>query len=86
MTAGLADHALMVLQSAPPAADDGGIPAMLLAVFDDKVQSVAVVGGMLFATILGVFLIPVFYVIVAWVSAKLGTLKQAKKKTPVDYM
>ena len=24
----------------------GGIPAMLLAVFDDKVQSVAVVGGM----------------------------------------
>ena len=49
-------------------------------------MGVAVVGGMLFATILGVFLIPVFYVIVAWVSAKLGTLKQAKKKTPVDYM
>ena len=36
----------MVLESAPPAADDGGIPAMLLAVCDDKVQSVAVVGGM----------------------------------------
>ena len=46
VTAGLADHALVVLESAPPAADDGGIPAMLLAVFDDKVQSVAVVGGM----------------------------------------
>ena len=49
-------------------------------------MGVAVVGGMLFATILGVFLIPVFYVIVAWISAKLGTLKQAKKKTPLDYM
>ena len=49
-------------------------------------MGVAVVGGMLFATILGVFLIPVFYVIVEWIAAKLGMLKQAKKKTPVDYM
>ena len=49
-------------------------------------MGVAVVGGMLFATILGVFLIPVFYVIVEWIVAKLGMFKQAKKKTPVDYM
>ena len=49
-------------------------------------MGVAVVGGMLFATILGVFLIPVFYVIVEWFSAKLGMLKQRRKKTPVDYM
>ena len=31
----------------------------------------AVVGGMLFATCLGIFLIPVLYVIVVWVSLKL---------------
>ena len=49
-------------------------------------MGVAVVGGMLFATILGVFLIPVFFVIVEWIAAKLGMLKQAKKKTPTDYM
>ena len=49
-------------------------------------MGVAVVGGMLFATILGVFLIPVFFVIVEWFSAKLGMLKQKRKKTPIDYM
>ena len=49
-------------------------------------MGVAVVGGMLFATSLGIFLIPVFFVITEWVAAKLGFLKQAKKKRPLDYM
>ncbi len=49
-------------------------------------MGVAVVGGMLFATSLGIFLIPAFFVIVEYISAKMGILKKAKKKTPVDYM
>jgi HAE1 family hydrophobic/amphiphilic exporter-1 len=35
----------------------------------------AVVGGMLFATCLGIFLIPVLYVIVVWVAMKLAGKK-----------
>ena len=46
----------------------------------------AVVGGMLFATSLGIFLIPVFFVIMEMISAKIGFFKQAKKKSPRDYM
>ncbi|MBQ1914753.1 MAG: efflux RND transporter permease subunit, partial [Selenomonadaceae bacterium] len=38
-------------------------------------MGVAVVGGMLFATSIGVFLIPVFYVIVEWIAGKLGGKK-----------
>ena len=49
-------------------------------------MGVAVVGGMLFATSLGIFLIPAFFVIVEYISAKLGLLKKARKKTPIDYM
>ncbi|MBR3456799.1 MAG: efflux RND transporter permease subunit, partial [Selenomonadaceae bacterium] len=39
-------------------------------------MGVAVVGGMLFATSLGIFLIPVFFVITEWIAAKLGMVKQ----------
>ena len=39
-------------------------------------MGVAVVGGMLFATALGIFLIPVFYVIVDWIAGKLGGKKK----------
>lgn len=49
-------------------------------------MGVAVVGGMLFATALGIFLIPVFFVATEWVAAKLGLFKQQKKKTTADYM
>ena len=49
-------------------------------------MGVAVVGGMLFATSLGIFLIPVFFVIVEWVAEKLGIMKQDKRKSSVDYM
>ena len=49
-------------------------------------MGVAVVGGMIFATSLGIFLIPVFFVITEYIAAKMGILKQAKKKTPADYM
>lgn len=38
-------------------------------------MGVAVVGGMLFATSIGVFLIPVFYVIVEWIAGKLSGKK-----------
>ena len=41
---------------------------------------------MIFATALGIFLIPVFFVITEYIAAKMGILKQAKKKTPADYM
>ena len=46
----------------------------------------AVVGGMLFATTMGIFLIPVFFVITEWVAAKLGFMKQDAQKTSEDYM
>ena len=49
-------------------------------------MGVAVVGGMLFATSLGIFLIPAFFVIVEYISAKMGMLKQERKKKPTDYI
>ena len=49
-------------------------------------MGVAVVGGMLFATAMGIFLIPVFFVITQWVAQKLGTFKQARKRRATDYM
>lgn len=49
-------------------------------------MGVAVVGGMVFATSLGIFLIPVFFVIVEYIAAKFGGLHQSKKKTSADYM
>jgi len=49
-------------------------------------MGVAVVGGMLFATALGIFLIPVLFVITEWVASKLGFMKQEKKRTSIDYM
>ena len=49
-------------------------------------MGVAVVGGMLFATSLGIFLIPVFFVITEWIAMKLGMAKQERHKRPTDYM
>lgn len=49
-------------------------------------MGVAVVGGMLFATAMGIFLIPVFFVATEWVAAKLGIVPKARKKTSIDYM
>ena len=49
-------------------------------------MGVAVVGGMLFATGLGIFLIPVFFVIVEWIAEKFGFMKQERKKSSIDYM
>ncbi len=49
-------------------------------------MGVAVVGGMLFATMLGVFIIPVLFVITEYVAKKLGFMKQDRHKSSVDYM
>ncbi|HCB92671.1 MAG TPA: hydrophobe/amphiphile efflux-1 family RND transporter [Selenomonas sp.] len=49
-------------------------------------MGVAVVGGMLFATAMGIFLIPVFFVITQYIASKLGGIKQERKKSPIDYM
>lgn len=49
-------------------------------------MGVAVVGGMLFATSLGIFFIPVFFVITEYIAAKLGIMKQERKKSSLDYM
>lgn len=49
-------------------------------------MGVAVVGGMLFATGLAIFIIPAFYVMTELISSKTGIRKQAKKKTPTDFM
>ena len=49
-------------------------------------MGVAVVGGMLFATAMGIFLIPVFFVATEWLAAKLGITPKTKKKTSIDYM
>ncbi len=49
-------------------------------------MGVAVVGGMLFATSLGIFLIPVFFVIVEFVAEKFGFMKQERRKSSIDYM
>ena len=49
-------------------------------------MGVAVVGGMLFATTLGIFIIPVLFVITEWFAKKLGFMKQEKQKSSIDYM
>ena len=49
-------------------------------------MGVAVVGGLLFATMLGIFIIPVLFVITEWVAKKLGFMKQEKHKSSIDYM
>ncbi|MBR4904305.1 MAG: multidrug efflux RND transporter permease subunit [Selenomonadaceae bacterium] len=46
----------------------------------------AVVGGMLAATMLGIFVVPVLFVITEYVAKKLGFMKQDKQKTSLDYM
>lgn len=46
----------------------------------------AVVGGMLFATSLGIFLIPVFFVVIETLAAKMGFLKKAAKRSSEEYM
>lgn len=49
-------------------------------------MGVAVVGGMLFATGIAIFIIPAFYVMTEYISAKFGIRKTEKKRTPTDYM
>ena len=49
-------------------------------------MGVAVVGGMLFATTLGIFIIPVLFVITEWIAKRLGFMKQEKLKSSTDYM
>ena len=49
-------------------------------------MGVAVVGGMLFATALGIFLIPAFYVVVDRIARILGGRKKPKIKTADGYM
>ncbi|MBQ9486229.1 MAG: multidrug efflux RND transporter permease subunit [Selenomonadaceae bacterium] len=49
-------------------------------------MGVAVVGGMFFATTMGIFLIPVFFVIVESVAEKFGFMKQEKRQSSIDYM
>ena len=49
-------------------------------------MGVAVVGGMLFATTLGIFVIPVLFFITEYVAKKLGFMKQDKQKSSIDYM
>ena len=49
-------------------------------------MGVAVVGGMLFATALGIFLIPAFYVVVDRIARMLGGRKKPKIKTADEYM
>ena len=49
-------------------------------------MGIAVVGGMIFATSLGGFLIPVFFVVVEKVSAMLGFGHKVKKTTSDDLM
>ena len=49
-------------------------------------MGVAVVGGMMFATSLGVFLIPVFFVIVEKLRQKAGLLRHVQKKSSTDYL
>ena len=46
----------------------------------------AVVFGMLTATALGVFVIPVLFFIMEWIAKKLGFFKQEKAKSSIDYM
>ncbi|MBQ2009718.1 MAG: efflux RND transporter permease subunit, partial [Selenomonadaceae bacterium] len=49
-------------------------------------MGVAVVGGMLFATGIAIFIIPAFYVMTEYISRTLGIRKTEKKKTSTDYM
>ena len=49
-------------------------------------MGVAVVGGMLFATTLGIFVIPVLFFITEYVAKKLGFMKQDRHKSSIDYM
>lgn len=49
-------------------------------------MGVAVVGGMLFATGLAIFVIPAFYVMTEYISKAFGIRKTEKKKTSNDYM
>lgn len=49
-------------------------------------MGVAVIGGMLFATCISVFLIPAFYIITVYISRFLGLKKDEKKKSPTNYM
>ena len=49
-------------------------------------MGVCVVGGLLFATMLGIFVIPVLFVITEYVAKKLGFMKQEKQKSSIDYM
>ena len=49
-------------------------------------MGVAVVGGMLFATSIGIFLIPVFFVATEWLAVKLGIQKKVEKSTTEEYM
>ncbi|MBR0289382.1 MAG: efflux RND transporter permease subunit, partial [Selenomonadaceae bacterium] len=49
-------------------------------------MGVCVVGGLLFATMLGIFVIPVLFVITEWIAKKLGFMKQEKQKSSIDYM
>ena len=49
-------------------------------------MGVAVVGGMLFATSIGIFLIPVFFVLTEWIAVKLGIQKPVKKRQATEYM
>ena len=49
-------------------------------------MGVAVVGGMLFATGLAIFIIPAFYVMTEYIAKSLGIRKTEQKKTSKDYM
>ena len=49
-------------------------------------MGVAVIGGMLFATLCGVFLIPVFFVLVEKIAAKFAGLHHVHRKRPENYM
>ena len=49
-------------------------------------MGIAVVGGMIFATALGIFLIPVFFVVVEKLAASLGFSHKVKKTTSDDLM
>jgi HAE1 family hydrophobic/amphiphilic exporter-1 len=49
-------------------------------------MGVAVVGGMIFATALGVFLIPVLFVVVEKITAKISPPKKKAKTSPTEYM
>ncbi len=49
-------------------------------------MGVAVVGGMLFATGIAIFIIPAFYVMTEYISKTLGIRKTEKKKNSADYM